>query len=711
MLSKILSFLLLGLFFSFPTFAQEACASSGTIERQTYSSAVAQRQMFYTIYLPPCYTETTDSYPILYLLHGSNEDDGQWERMGWLDLVDEGIRSGLYPPMIIAMPFSDWLGNENQFDYYSWGNILRTEFIPYIQQNFRIASQANHPLQAIGGISRGGFWAYHVGLTLPDQFVAIGGHSAFFDRLHAPPAANPLNLIEAPTGLDKIQFWLDRGVDDFAFEGLDIMGTRMQKANLNYQYEIYPVGQHIAEYWKSHMADYMNFYSQALSGSVQVPTEQVQADQLLILPVVAFPSLQTSLNLETLQSVLAGALNPDLIIDEPTRILLWKNGFNLHPDTQTVPTAEINSRLWKERTRWTLLGLNQLDLSLRPLWINDQYAWLLPDYPLLIPTSTDANFSSDLLTTLTASGVTAISRSSLPVIDQNGLEWVSEAIAPFTNRSDFFHMSNEVSFVENCPQDNGSLLGGTNSLCSKPEYQAILVALGVDIIELTGNHNNDFGYAAYEQTYQIYQNAGYLTVGGGLNFEEASRVLELNHHGNKIAWIACNFVGPYYALVNEDEKMLGGLRPGAFPCDWAWFEQNLPGLSNQFDIVIVSVQHVEVEDYLPLERHQIDYRRLADLGADVVLGTAAHKPQTYEFYQTRREKTAIIHYGLGNFIFDQPFWGNMRFFLDTLIIYDGRLLALDVFPGIIDDLARPRLMTEEERFNFLQFMFILQNGF
>jgi poly-gamma-glutamate synthesis protein (capsule biosynthesis protein) len=127
-------------------------------------------------------------------------------------------------------------------------------------------------------------------------------------------------------------------------------------------------------------------------------------------------------------------------------------------------------------------------------------------------------------------------------------------------------------------------------------------------------------------------------------------------------------------------------------------------------VLIVSVQYIEVEDYLPLPDQRGFFRQLVDWGADVVLGSAAHKPQTFEWVQRGQDQPAWIHYGLGNLYFDQPFWGNMRFFLDTLMIYDGQLRAIELVPGIIEDQARPRLMTEEERFNFLYFMFVEQNG-
>ena len=125
----------------------------------------------------------------------------------------------------------------------------------------------------------------------------------------------------------------------------------------------------------------------------------------------------------------------------------------------------------------------------------------------------------------------------------------------------------------------------------------------------------------------------------------------------------------------------------------------------------MTIQYREFENFTPTERHEFDYRSFAEWGADIVVGTAEHKPMTFEFYPTRRGETAFIHYGLGNLFFDQLPWGNRRFFLDTLYIYDGRLLTVEVYPGIIDDRARPRLLTGEDRFNFLHFMFIQKNEF
>jgi poly-gamma-glutamate synthesis protein (capsule biosynthesis protein) len=68
---------------------------------------------------------------------------------------------------------------------------------------------------------------------------------------------------------------------------------------------------------------------------------------------------------------------------------------------------------------------------------------------------------------------------------------------------------------------------------------------------------------------------------------------------------------------------------------------------------------------------------------------------------------AFIHYGLGNLFFDQmgdQDWmppGIRRIFLDRYAIYEGRLISVELLTGMVEDYARPRWMTDEERAQFL----------
>jgi hypothetical protein len=92
---------------------------------------------------------------------------------------------------------------------------------------------------------------------------------------------------------------------------------------------------------------------------------------------------------------------------------------------------------------------------------------------------------------------------------------------------------------------------------------------------------------------------------------------------------------------------------------------------------------------------------MADAGAVIVSGSQAHLPQVMEFYNG-----SFIHYGLGNLFFDQmgdvsKVSVNRLEFIDRHVFYDGRYLGVELITALLEDYARPRLMTPAERLKLL----------
>jgi poly-gamma-glutamate synthesis protein (capsule biosynthesis protein) len=296
--------------------------------------------------------------------------------------------------------------------------------------------------------------------------------------------------------------------------------------------------------------------------------------------------------------------------------------------------------------------------------------------------------------------VTALTRGTTVALESNGIEWAAEVIAPLTTRVDLFHLSSESSAIDGCPTVDAPRLGGNSSFCTKPEHLRLFSLLGADVIELSGNHNNDYGYDAYLDTLKQLRADGFATVGGGETIAVARAPFIWEGAGGRVAWLACNAVGPYYALADEAAS-----RPGAASCDANWLRVELPRLKAEYDVVILTVQYVEFDQHNPTENQRRDFATYAGWGADYVAGTQAHFPQSLNIIAGYGGEDAFVHYGLGNFIFDQPFWAGMRFLLDELYIYDGRLHTVAVYPGIIEGQGRPRLMTPDERANFWYVLF------
>lgn len=680
-------------------------AATGTVVQETYTSSVLQGQWRYSIYLPPCYDQTDSTYPVIYLLHGSNDDDNHWLRLGFQHTLDRGITQGELPPVIVVMPYGDTLSNRNEFGEQSWPAIFLNDLLPTIESRYRVDSDSQR--RAIGGISRGGFWAFHIALRHPELFSRVGGHSAFFDENHAPPEFNPLDLaLSADIG--HLVIWLDRGRDDYAAPGLELMHERLAWRGIAHEYTVYPTGEHNNGYWASHLEDYLAFYTRDWTERLIVESDQIDVHSGidLYLPVVSFPSVQYSIDSNQLFAIAVGEWDSNMILATDVAVSLTSTGILLHPDTRLIEPERLFDYLWRNRMAYTLLPFDRLNTRYRILYVDRQHPLQsdLVNYPFAFPSETP-NYYPDRLTTISMSGVTALARQTRVAIENNSVQWAGEAIRPYVMQADYFHISSEVSFFETCPQTTGDLLGGSNSMCSDDAHFDLLTFLDVDVIELSGNHNNDYGFDAYRRTLTIYNDAQIPTIGGGETLAEARQPLILQHNGSSFAMIACNWIGPYYALVDDDAG-----RPGAAFCDWDWLSETLPVLAVENDVLIVTIQYQEIDDYIPLDSQRYDFRRIAELGADVVLGTQAHQPQTFEFYPVG-DRTAFIHYGLGNLFFDQEFWGNMRFFIDTLYIYEGQVVTVDLFTGIIEDRARPRPMTDEERENFLLFMFIQKNGF
>jgi hypothetical protein len=65
----------------------------------------------------------------------------------------------------------------------------------------------------------------------------------------------------------------------------------------------------------------------------------------------------------------------------------------------------------------------------------------------------------------------------------------------------------------------------------------------------------------------------------------------------------------------------------------------------------------------------------------------------------------FVHYGLGNLFFDQMAAANRRLFVDRHVFYDGHYISTELLTAMLEDGARPRPMTVEERKTFLEDIF------
>jgi poly-gamma-glutamate synthesis protein (capsule biosynthesis protein) len=291
-------------------------------------------------------------------------------------------------------------------------------------------------------------------------------------------------------------------------------------------------------------------------------------------------------------------------------------------------------------------------------------------------------------------GVTALVRATAFTMENKGILYPGEMIRDMMREADIAHVSNEVPFFTGCPDprpDQTALV-----FCSDPKYIDLLLDVGIDVVELTGNHVADRGAKGMIETVDMYKKNNLSYFGGGLDRTDSLKPALFEVNGNKIAFIGCNRpdTGAFPTATDE--------RPGAAPCEFEALHQTVAELKEQGYVVISTFQWSENYDNKPYDQQVKDFQEMADAGADIVSGSQAHYAQRMEFY-----RDSFIHYGLGNLFFDQmgdqawmPY-GIRREFLDRYVIYNGKFISTELITAMLEDYARPRLMTGQERARFL----------
>lgn len=303
-----------------------------------------------------------------------------------------------------------------------------------------------------------------------------------------------------------------------------------------------------------------------------------------------------------------------------------------------------------------------------------------------------SNRDPERLSVVVITGVTALTRATAWMMDLRGVDFPGELVGDWLRQADITHVSNEVSFSETCPPGDPS--PANMRFCSAPGYLQLLEDVGVDVVELTGNHLIDWGQPAMLYSLDLYKQLGWATFGGGADLEASMQPALLEDHGNRFAFLGCNPAGPSFDWA-------GATTPGSTPCDKARLYGEMADLRAQGYITIFTFQWPESYRSSPLPDQVAGFREAVDAGAMIVSGSQAHQPQGFEFYDG-----SFIHYGPGNLFFDQMWSEPTRHeFIDRYVFYDGRHIGTELLTAYLEDYAQPRPMTPDERRSFLEEMF------
>ncbi len=241
-----------------PSPTPAVCNKPGQMISGKHPSQIAGPERSYRIYLPPCYGEDGLVYPTLYVFHGNASNDNQWDELGLDDAAEQAILDQRMPPFIIVMPDGGFLANNTSGGPWSFEGMVMNELIPHIEANY--CAWPSSEGRAIGGLSRGGYWALEIAFRNASAFASVGAHSAALIDSYAGPDLNP-QYTGLTADLGNLRIYMDTGNEDWYIANFRRLHEDLETAGRPHTW-VLNEGRHEDAYWADHVPDYVSWYTE-----------------------------------------------------------------------------------------------------------------------------------------------------------------------------------------------------------------------------------------------------------------------------------------------------------------------------------------------------------------------------------------------------------------------------------------------------------------
>jgi enterochelin esterase family protein len=204
------------------------------------------------IYTPPGYQKNSQRYPVLYLLHGSNDTAAGWTTAGYANFVlDNLLAEKKATPAIVVMPWGHATpfgaqGNDQLFEKY-----LLEDVIPTVEARYRVAPGRQN--RAIAGLSMGGGQSLRIGLGHLDLFSAVASFSGAIPQDFETRFADLLAKPDATNSKLKV-LWIGCGEQDSLFPRSKTLSELLTKKQVKHVFRA-SEGVHNYTVWRKYLAE------------------------------------------------------------------------------------------------------------------------------------------------------------------------------------------------------------------------------------------------------------------------------------------------------------------------------------------------------------------------------------------------------------------------------------------------------------------------
>ena len=228
----------------------------GTVRLHDYESTALGRVRPLRVYTPPGYDrDATTRYPVLYLFHGSGDNEATWTSFGhahWI--ADNLIAQGKSKPMILVMPDGHAVTGPDARDKNVSGFLkdLIDDVMPFVESNYRTLADREH--RGIVGLSMGGGQSLTGGLNHLDKFAWVGGFSS---AIREPETTVATALADPAATNAKLRLlWIACGKDDRLVENAKTLSEVLKKRDIRHELKVTD-GNHSWPVWRKYLGEFL----------------------------------------------------------------------------------------------------------------------------------------------------------------------------------------------------------------------------------------------------------------------------------------------------------------------------------------------------------------------------------------------------------------------------------------------------------------------
>ncbi len=174
-----------------------------------------------------------------------------------------------------------------------------------------------------------------------------------------------------------------------------------------------------------------------------------------------------------------------------------------------------------------------------------------------------------------------------------------------------------------------------------------LLDAGYDVVNIANNHMLDTGSEGLLRTIEFWNTLPVVTLGGYLDEEDCNNMRVVEREDVKIGFLSYTYSTNGYKLKSGYDIFIPYI-------DETLIETQIKAARERFDLVFVSIHWGNENNMKQSESQSTLAKKMADWGADVILGHHPHVLQPIEWIEREGGGRTLCIYSLGNFVAEMP---------------------------------------------------------